>query len=369
MIVETFELWREVVQGLGLRFVPAVERMSSGDSGAEADGPTLAEATRDLDPLLRELRPDVVIHDMWTLAPAFAADVAGIPRTTLIPHPYPVHEPGLPFYPLGLLPARTALGRAAWRALWPAVGTRLPNTRLRRVKTELDSTRTELGLAPLTGFDGQISEALALVATYPQLEYPRGWPAHVHVTGPMLFERPHPDVDVPAGGAPLVLVASSTERDPGHELARTAVDALEAEPVRVVVTLNRRGAVWTRPVPANASVFDWVSYAQLMPLASAVICHGGHGTVARALGEGVPVLVTPRAGDQAENGARITWSGAGLMLSQRLLSVASLRNAVRLLVGDPRFAARAADLAAWGREHPGSARGADLIEGYVRGAG
>ena len=69
-------------------------------------------------------------------------------------------------------------------------------------------------------------------------------------------------------------------------LVRTALEALCDEPVRLLVTINREGRSWTEPVPANAAVVDWVSYAQVMPLASAVVSSGGHGTIARALAEG-----------------------------------------------------------------------------------
>ncbi|HEX6116101.1 MAG TPA: nucleotide disphospho-sugar-binding domain-containing protein [Solirubrobacterales bacterium] len=366
MLVETFEERRELVEGLGLGFAAAAERIAFPGAPAPAGAPSLARAARELAPKLRGFRPDLVVADMWTLTPALAAEVAGIPRATLIPHPYPAHEPGLPFYPLGLQPARTPLGRAAWRALWPAVGTRLPNTRLRAVRAGIDATRAELGLPSLTRYDGQISERLALVATFPQLEYPRRWPAGAHVTGPMSFELPQTEIELPAD-RPLVLVAASTERDPEQRLARVALDALADEPVRVVVSLNRPGGRWSGPVPANAAVHDWVPYAQVMPRAAAVVCHGGHGTVARALAEGKPVLVAPRAGDQAENGARVAWAGAGLMLPQRLLGRGALRAAVRRLLGDPRPGRRAEAIAAWARTHDGAAAGAELVERAVDG--
>ena len=365
VLIETFERRRETVAGLGAEFAPAREQISPPGAEPTPELPNLAGAARELAPLLADWRPDVVVSDMFTLAPALAAEVAGVRRGTLIPHPYPVHGPGLPFYPLGALPARTPLGRLAWEALWPAVGTRLPNTRLRLRRAEIDATRAELGLGPLRDYDGQISEELALVATFPQLEYPRRWPAGVHVTGPMPFELPHPEVELPAGD-PLVLVAASTERDPEQRLPRLALEALADEPVSLVVALNRRGERWPGPVPPNARALDWVSYAQVMPRAAAVICHGGHGTVTRALLEGAPVLVSPRAGDQAENGARAAWAGAGLMLPHRLLSAGSLRVAMRRLLGDPRHAAAARSLAAWGRANDGAAAGADLVEAACR---
>jgi UDP:flavonoid glycosyltransferase YjiC (YdhE family) len=211
-------------------------------------------------------------------------------------------------------------------------------------------------------FHGGISEGLALVATFSQLEYPRLWPEHVHVTGPMLFELPYPDVELPRGEAPLVLVAPSTAQDPEARLVRTSLEALAREPVRVVATLNRMRPARRIDVPANAVLVDWLSYSQVMPQADVVICHGGHGTVARALAEGVPVLISPALGDMAENGARVAWADAGLMLPGRWLRPEPLRWAVRRILGDPRFTERAAAIAAWSRSNDGAARGAELVE-------
>ncbi len=215
---------------------------------------------------------------------------------------------------------------------------------------------------PLAGYDGQISPELALVATFPQLEYPRRWPPHTHVVGPLAFGLAHPDIDLPTGDEPLVVVASSTERDAEMRLIETTLEALAQEPVRVIAALNRRGASYDRPVPANAAVVDWVSYDQILPAAAAVICHGGHGTVTRALAAGVPLVVSPAAGEMAENGARVAWSGCGLMVPNRLLGPRSLRLVVRRLLEDQRFARRAAELAAWERGNPGAKRAANLVE-------
>ena len=45
-------------------------------------------------------------------------------------------------------------------------------TGLRRGRRELNQQRAALGLAPLERFHGGISAELAMVATFPQLEYP-----------------------------------------------------------------------------------------------------------------------------------------------------------------------------------------------------
>ncbi|MGH2955319.1 MAG: glycosyltransferase [Solirubrobacterales bacterium] len=357
--VETWEHWRDAVEGEGLRFLAAEEyKTFPPPPPGSGDGPSAGEAALALLPLMEEERFDVVVSDILTLAPALAAERAGLRRATLIPHVYPVHEPGMPFFAFGAQPPRTPVGRAAWRAALPVlVGG------LRRGQREMNTTRAVAGLAPIDRFHGGISDGLALVATFPQLEYPRRWPAHVHVTGPIGFELPHPNVEVPDGDAPLVLVAPSTGQDPESRLVRVALEALADEPVRVVATTNghRPDAALPAP-PSNAVVYDWVSYSQLMPLADLVITHGGHGTVARALGAGTPLLCCPVVGDMAENAARVAWAGAGLMLPWRLAASTPVRIAVRRLLGEPRFETRATAIGSSGHDGGGVARGAELLE-------
>jgi UDP:flavonoid glycosyltransferase YjiC (YdhE family) len=358
VVVETWEERRTAVEGAGLGFAAAEEyRMFPPPDPDSADGSHAAEAARALLPLLREMRPHAVVSDILTLAPTLAAEVAGIPLATLIPHIYPAIEPGLPFFSVGLQPPRTALGRRAWRT-----GTRALDAGLEHGREDLNRQRARLGLAPIERFHGGISPELALVATFPQLEYPRRWPAGVEITGPMTFELPHPDIELPPGDEPLVLVAPSTAHDSDNRLVRTALRALAGEPVRVVATTNR--VVPQRPidVPSNAILVDWLSYSQVMPVASLVISHGGHGTVARALAAGAPVLVSPFTGDMSETAMRVAWAEAGLSLPWRLCRPAPLRWAARRILGDPAFAKRASELAAWANEHDGAACGAELVE-------
>ena len=49
---------------------------------------------------MEEFEPDLVVSDILTLAPTLAAEVAGVPHATLIPHVYPVQQPGMPMYSL-----------------------------------------------------------------------------------------------------------------------------------------------------------------------------------------------------------------------------------------------------------------------------
>lgn len=356
VVVETWDKWREVVEEAGLEFHAAEEYRVFGPR--DGDEPTAGEAAVALLPLLDELQADVVVNDILTLAPALAAERRGMRWATLIPHLYPEHEAGLPFFAFGgaRLP-RTPMGRWLWTAPLP-----LLEAGLRQGRRELNAEREKAGLAPTDRFHGGTSQELALVATLPQLEYPRRWPTHTRLTGPMEFETPYPDVELPDGDGPLVLVAPSTAQDPECRLIRVALEALADEPVRVVATSN--GHMPTEPidVPRNARLHGWLSYSQVMAAADLVICHGGHGTVARALGAGVPVLCCPAVGDMTETGARVGWAGVGLALPWRLLGARSLRVTVRRMLGDPAFALRAREVAGWCAQNDGAERGAELVE-------
>ncbi|HWT90319.1 MAG TPA: nucleotide disphospho-sugar-binding domain-containing protein [Solirubrobacterales bacterium] len=359
VVIETWEERRQAVEGAGLGFAAAEEyRMFPPPDPESEEGQHAAEAARALLPLLEDFRPHAVVSDILTLAPTLAAEHAGVPLATLVPHIYPVVEPGLPFFAIGLRPPRTQFGRKVWRYGHD----RALRVGLEQGRRDLNIQRSRLGLPPIDRFHGGISPDLALVATYPQLEYPRRWPPGVEVTGPMTFELPHPDIELPPGDDPLVLVAPSTAHDSENHLVRTALAALADEPVRVVATTNRVKPLRPIDVPANATLVEWLSYSQLMPAASLVISHGGHGTVARALGAGTPVLICPIIGDMSETAMRVSWTGAGLSLPWRLCRPAPLRWSARRLLREPAFARKAEEIAAWGRENDGAARGAELVE-------
>jgi UDP:flavonoid glycosyltransferase YjiC (YdhE family) len=360
VVVETWERWRDAVEGFGLEFAAAEQYRVFPPPTPDSEDPTAAQAALALLPFLREWRPDVVVSDILTMAPPLAAEAAGAARATLVPHPYPVQNDGLPYFATGARVPRTPIGRALWRA-----GRPLLEIGLRKGREELNEQRAALGLAPQDRFHGGISEELAMVATFPQLEYPRAWPPQVRVTGPMELELPHPDIELPHGDAPLVLIAPSTAKDPECLLVRAGLEALASEPVRVVATTNRAQPREPIEVPGNAVLVDWLRYSQVMPQAALVICHGGHGTMVRSLGAGVPVLCCPVAGDMAENAIRAAWAGAGLSLPWRLCRPGPLRWAARRILGDPDFARRPSQLAAWRRENDGAQRGAELVERFA----
>jgi UDP:flavonoid glycosyltransferase YjiC (YdhE family) len=386
--LQTWRRWQHQVEGEGLHFAAAPEYEASSRAPGGLGFYAAAErAARDTLPLVSEVNPHAVVADILTLAPALAAELSGVPWATLVPHVYPVDAPGLPIYSIGGRLPRTFAGEALWESV------KNPMRRgVEEGRRDLNSTRARLGLTPIDHPHGGISRELALVATFPQLEYPRTWPPGAHVVGPLIWEPDSPEIPLPEGDEPLVLIAPSTSQDPSQRLVRAALEGLAELPVRVLATLNRRtpgattpikppkprdpdrGGRWRRPqnqqdtglpAPPNATVVEWLSYARTMPHCDLVVCHVGHGTLARALVSGCPVLACPIAGDMAENAARVDWSGAGVRLPRRFISRRPLRMAVERVLEDDSIRARAQQLARWAANHDSGATAAQLLEEMI----
>jgi MGT family glycosyltransferase len=355
---ETWGRWREQVEAGGMRFLAAPE-YPTFPTQTQPLGPyeAVVRATAETRPAVAAARPDVVVHDILTLAPALAGELEGLPVATLIPHIYPVMEPGFPPYAFGARLPRTRAGRTAWRAFDRPV-----RAGLIRGRAELNDTRRRLGLPPVSRLHGGLSPRLTMVGTLPELEYPRRWPRHVEVVGPLMWEPPYDDVHPPPGDAPLVLVAPSTAQDPEHRLLRAALAGLADEPVRVLATFNRRPLPGPARLGPRTRLVEWLSYARTMPGCALIICHAGHGTLVRALASGCPVLAVPHVGDMAENAARVDWAGAGVRLPWPLLNPLTLRLAARRALARPELARRVAEVGAWAARHSGPARAADLVE-------
>ena len=173
-----------------------VPRLPHAGAPAEALRGGRAGDRRDARRSCASVAPDVVVADILTLAPALAAELEGVPVATLIPHVDPRPAPGFAPYSLGARLPRTALGRAGWSLLDPRDRPRAWSW------GGASSTRRAGGSGcPRRGACTAGSrERLALVATFPQLEYPRAAPPpNTHVIGPLLWEPAFGEVELPPG--------------------------------------------------------------------------------------------------------------------------------------------------------------------------
>ena len=185
------------------------------------------------------------------------------------------------------------------------------------------------------------------------------------VVGPLLWEPPDEDVDLPPGDAPLVLVAPSTSQDPRHRLLRAAVEGLGRRAGPGARDVERRPLKDRLDVPDNVTLVEWVSYARTMPHCDVVVCHAGHGTVVRALASGCRLVAVPAGGDMNENAARIDWAGVGVRLPRRATTPRSVGLAVGRALARPGIAERVEAARVWAAANDGGDRAVDVLEEHL----
>jgi MGT family glycosyltransferase len=300
------------------------ERLICGPAGAYAAETAAA---------VREVGPDAVVSSAFLLGPQMAAEAAGVPVAAMFANIYPLPAPGLPPFGAGLAPA----GDEDERQLHAAIGQEggaMWNAHL----APLNAARAELGLDPLEGVWEQLNHAgRVLVLSSSAFEFPAELPENVRYVGARLDDPAWAEEwQPPQGDEPLVLASLSTSNMDQLGLLRRIVDGLGALPVRGVVTTGHAVDPAELPSPEGVQVLRSAPHSAVLEHASAVVTHGGHGTVIKALAADVPLVVLPMGRDQLDNATRVTERGAGLRLEPDASSEA-IAAAVRRLLDEPGF--------------------------------
>ena len=156
---------------------------------------------------------------------------------------------------------------------------------------------------------------------------------------------------------PLVWVTFGTVNssfDALHSTWDTVLTAVADLSIQVIASTGRTGPILN--APSNVKVVEWVELRDILPRASAVICHGGSGTTLAALSAGIPQVVVPLIADQPTNAAMVEALGAGIHLRPQQTQqgclqgleredVARLQDAISAVLEDNTYG-RAAEAAA-----------------------
>lgn len=276
---------------------------------AQAAGPVMQ---RDLTPILLRVRPDVVLREVGELAAAPMAAARGIPLVTVAFS--------------GVLPegARDRVLDDA-RPLWQAEGLEDPSWA---------DVYGQLYLHPFPVSFGQRPDSPVVRPIRPDRggasAQPASWVAALGVD------------------RPLVYVTSGTELASVTFPWPEVLAALAAIDVDAVATIGRHVApADLGDVPSNVRVERFIPQADLLGRASAIVSHGGAGTVLGAAAHGQPQLVVPLFADQWDNGVAVGDAGCGIVLApgerhrhdferslRALLSGSSHRDAAARVAGE-----------------------------------
>ena len=113
---ETWKRWREHAEAAGIHFADAPEYQVFPTPSTKHLKPYAAavKAARETGEMVAKIAPDVAVADIMTPAASLAAEMAGVPVATLVPHVYPHMAPGFPIYSIGARLPRTRVGARLW---------------------------------------------------------------------------------------------------------------------------------------------------------------------------------------------------------------------------------------------------------------
>ncbi|AUX48432.1 uncharacterized protein SOCE26_099660 [Sorangium cellulosum] len=287
----------------------------------------------ELAPIIRRERVDCVVHDTFGFGAAYAAERAGIPWASAGNAATVLDAGGLPMLARTLKLPRFITGRPA--LVHAFVDKLLP----------LQRARAALDLPPRR--PGGPAEFLRL-ASSPMLhivQVHRGFVAgiplrdHQVFAGPVSFNMPggHRAEASPLGAPvdvqPGTVLVSTTTTGKDDGLLRRVLQAVAPMGIPILATAASAEDVPTG-LGAHVRIERYIPHEQVFPKVAAVICHGGWGTIGRALESGVPMLVIPLFGDQPVNAAQVERGGFGLRLSLAEATPEAIRARLKALLAD-----------------------------------
>jgi UDP:flavonoid glycosyltransferase YjiC (YdhE family) len=165
---------------------------------------------------------------------------------------------------------------------------------------------------------------------------------------------------------PLVYVTMGTVFNSDTALFKTIIEALLDRDIDAVVTVGpkRLGSVAAEDLgelPGRIRIEEYLAQSLVLPRASAVVAHGGYGTLMGALEQGLPVACIPQAAlDNQQNAQSLARLGAGVFVEE--VSRAAIGAAITSVLEDPAIRSSARSAAESIARLPDADRAAQLIE-------
>ena len=332
---------------------------------------TIPGQLEDITSIVEEWKPDVLVTDASMWGPSLILNEL-LPIPVALASPLIMASiPGPEEPPPAFLP-RAPAGTVRARALKSAI----PGARQllsRGMRRRLDELRAERGLAPM---GAPVNEYLGRLALYLVLSVPeldlnrRDLPASVRYAGACTWHPPEPEgtsewlEGLPAD-RPWVHVTEGTSHFQDPFVLQAAATGLAGTRMEAIITHGRDRQpheLGIDTAATNVHLTPWLSHDVLLPRCQALVTTGGAGTVIAGLRAGVPLVIVPTTWDKPDNAYRVAAAGAGVVLSPRRCTPASLREAVERVLTQPSYRAAARRCATLLEQAPGPAGAAAWIE-------
>lgn len=254
----------------------------------------------------RSWRPDVIVRAHLTYAGWIAAEACGTPYVTVEEY---------------------ASGEFGWNH--------------ENMEPTLNAWRERSGLAPDPGLS--TLHRYLMLAPFPAPLRDPGSPfgPTARRIKPLIFsdstDHALPDWLDTLPKGPVVHASLGTVSD-RPELLRAIIEAAADEQYTLVLATGPlQDPALFEPLPSNVRAAAYIPHSQLLERCDAIITHGGAGTLIASVCAGLPMVFVPLFGDQMPNAERAAAAGAGIVLDHATLTSASVRDAARAILSEPRY--------------------------------
>lgn len=336
----TTEDFRSIIEGTGAKFVPMKSWMAANDNHNDdkkeekKDGPEdsvaavvpflfLNEAGAFIDDVLavlREDKPDAILHDFAGIAGTMAADVLGVPNIMLYTS-YPANETYSVAESFEGIPADHPMRVAADRIAEGYV--KKYGCRKMTVKEIFDG-------------QGDLNLVMMQKRLVPNCE---SFDGRFVFTGVQIGKRTaFGSWKAPDNGKPLLYSSLGTAFNNWPEYYPILFDAVRDLDINVFAALGAIDPATLKDVPTNVELGQMVPQLDLLSQADLFITHAGMGGTGEAIYYGVPMIAIPQMDEQAITARQIEKNGLGLAFCDKsAVTGDSLKSAIVRLLEEPSF--------------------------------
>nr|WP_302143034.1 macrolide family glycosyltransferase [uncultured Schaedlerella sp.] len=335
----TTEDFRKVIEPTGAKFVPMKSWMAENDKHNESKEEKnngqednvaavvpflfLNEAgafIEDVLNMLREDRPDAILHDFAGIAGTMAADILGVPNVMLYTS-YPSNGSYSVAASFEGIPADHPLRIAADRIA--------------------DGYVEKYGCRKMTVkeiFDGQGDLNLVMMQKRLVPNYETFDDSFVF-TGVQIGKRSTFGTwQAPDNGKPLLYSSLGTAFNNWPEYYPILFDAVRDLDINVFAALGTIDPDSLTDVPANVELGKMVPQLDILSQASVFITHAGMGGTGESIYYGVPMIAIPQMDEQAITARQIERNGLGFaLLDKGAITSGMLKEKIQILLNDSSY--------------------------------
>ncbi len=334
--------------------------------------PSLRHSYDDLlDAATKPARADLLLLGELNYAGPIVAEATGIPWASYVLAPFSFFSaydpPVLPPYPR----------LAKLDKVIPGMGRGVKSV-ARLVTREwpepIYALRRELGLPPGLNpiFEGKHSPHLVLALFSRMLGVEqKDWPANVCISGFCFYDADagngalpaHLEQFLAAGEPPVVFTLGSAAvlaAGSFYEISAKAAMLVGRRAVLLIGSDPRNKP--QQKLPESICVAEYAPYSALFPRASVLVHQGGVGTTAQSLRAGRPMVIMPYSHDQPDTARRVRRMKLSHTIERRAYTPERVARELKIMLGNPDFAAHAQCAAARLQQEDGVRTACDALE-------